>query len=81
MGEWLQDRFSDRNYLFVTAEFGTYHPIRVLALKYLLRESGAYPELLNRLQETTQLFSALLKPLDCANGLHVRFDKRLVVTG
>jgi len=31
MGEWLQDRFSDRDYRFVTAEFGTYHPIRVLA--------------------------------------------------
>ena len=31
MGEWLQDRFSDVDYRFVTAEFGTYHPVRVLA--------------------------------------------------
>ncbi len=31
MGEWLQDQFSDRDYRFVTAEFGTYGPVRVLA--------------------------------------------------
>ena len=30
MGEWLQDHFADRSYRFVTAEFGTYGPVRVL---------------------------------------------------
>lgn len=30
MGEWLQNYFVDRNYRFVTAEFGTYGPVRVL---------------------------------------------------
>ena len=31
MGRWLQHRFADRDYRFVTAEFGTYGPARVLA--------------------------------------------------
>ncbi|MDB2687455.1 M14 family metallopeptidase [Mariniblastus sp.] len=31
MGQWLQHHFADRDYRFVTAEFGTYGPIRVLA--------------------------------------------------
>ncbi len=31
MGTWLRSRFKDRNYRFVTAEFGTYSPLRVLA--------------------------------------------------
>ena len=30
-GQWLQHHFADREYRFVTAEFGTYGPIRVLA--------------------------------------------------
>ena len=31
LGQWLQHHFADRHYRFVTAEFGTYSPIRVLA--------------------------------------------------
>lgn len=31
LGQWLQHHFADRSYRFVTAEFGTYGPIRVLA--------------------------------------------------
>ncbi len=31
MGAWLLHRFKDRDYRFVTAEFGTYSPLRVLA--------------------------------------------------
>ena len=31
MGQWLQHHFADRDYRFVTAEFGTYGPVRVLA--------------------------------------------------
>ena len=31
LGRWIQDRFADRDYRFVTAEFGTYGPVRVLA--------------------------------------------------
>ena len=31
MGEWLQHHFAARDYRFVTAEFGTYSPVRVLA--------------------------------------------------
>jgi len=31
LGQWLQHHFADRSYRFVTAEFGTYDPIRVLA--------------------------------------------------
>lgn len=31
LGEWLQAHFPDRDYRFVTAEFGTYGPVRVLA--------------------------------------------------
>ena len=30
LGRWIQDRFADRDYRFVTAEFGTYGPVRVL---------------------------------------------------
>ena len=30
MGRWLQHRFADRDYRFVTAEFGTYGPLRVV---------------------------------------------------
>lgn len=31
MGEWLQRRFHERDYRFVTAEYGTWGPVRVLA--------------------------------------------------
>ena len=31
MGTWLRCRFNARDYRFVTAEFGTYSPLRVLA--------------------------------------------------
>ena len=31
LGSWLQHRFSDKQYRFATVEFGTYHPLRVLA--------------------------------------------------
>ena len=31
MGQWLQHHFADRDYRFVTAEFGTYGPLRVLS--------------------------------------------------
>ena len=31
LGQWLQHHYADRDYRFVTAEFGTYGPIRILA--------------------------------------------------
>ena len=40
LGLWLQDYFSSRTYRFVTAEFGTYDPIRVLAA--IRAENRAY---------------------------------------
>lgn len=40
MGTWLRRRFSERTYRFVTAEFGTFPPLRVLAA--LRRENQAH---------------------------------------
>ncbi|MCA9110161.1 MAG: DUF2817 domain-containing protein [Planctomycetaceae bacterium] len=61
LGEWLQHHFSSRNYRFVTAEFGTYEPIRVLAAiraenrahHYGTETSQAYQ---NAKQELTECF-------------------------
>jgi Protein of unknown function (DUF2817) len=40
MGEWLSQRFADRNYLYLCAEFGTYNSTRVIGA--LRRENQAH---------------------------------------
>ena len=76
MGEWLQDRFSDVDYRFVTAEFGTYHPVRVLAS--IRAENRAHHFSL----DTSQAFcNAKRELMECFCPADQTWRRRVVASG
>ena len=76
LGEWLQGHFSDREYRFVTAEFGTYGPVRVLASIRAENRAHHYGE------ETSQVFwNAKQELLECFCPADPVWRRKVITSG
>ena len=75
-GRWLQHRFADRDFRFVTAEFGTHGPIRVLAA--IRAENRAH----HFADEQSQAYqNAKLELLECFCPADVSWRQQAVTAG
>ncbi len=76
MGTWLRDRFQDRSYHFVTAEFGTYSPLRVLAALRWENQVHLHNSPADRLYQ-----SAKQELVECFCPRSSRWRNRVLATG
>jgi predicted deacylase len=76
MGTWLRSRFADRQYHFLTAEFGTYGPLRVLAALRRENQVHHYNDRKDRIYE-----SAKRELLECFCPLSQRWREQVLETG
>lgn len=76
MGAWLRRKYADRCYRFVTAEFGTYYPLRVLAAMRRENQAHFYNDPADR-----RCQRAKQELLECFCPRNQRWREQVVQTG